>query len=552
MEEEIDLRVYIDVLLRWWWLIALSVVVVGGAAYGISATMTPMYEATAGVVSLKSRAEISLGSGFESLSEDDLSSTSASSVVLDRNKRRLNTLTGMVRNGAIAEQVALELQDLLAEEERDPAYLVAHVQGEVLNVEDSGESDTIQIVVTHPDPRKAAAIANAWAKAFEMHVNGIYGEAAYSPFSDIHQQVVDAKTAYDQAQSTWLAFLADDNRIGELQRQVNEEETMIDYLRKGRQFSLGSVITQQVSIQQRLFDVTVFAEINTHLLGFEKQRDKLLYDLEHGYGRKLELANLADDARMMREALLTGGDANARTNTLILMAFKSGIFTPTHSLPFGTVDITLPSADALTPAISAEEQLADVNAILTAIESEIARLDTELQAQATALAKGESYAFLEDLTPESLTMAQMPSGEALQRMAGWEGVFAQAALLNAPLDQEIAQREAHVRGLRAEIAGLDGRKQEVQQNRDLAWSAYQNLLSKEQEITIATIAAGSDVRFASPAVPPLDPVSPKKLMNTAVGLAAGGMLGVFCSYLFDYIGLDSNPRRFLRRKKPVA
>ncbi len=551
MEEEIDLRVYIDVLLRWWWLIALSIVVVAGIAYAVSASMTPLYEAAAGVVTLKSRAEVSLGSGFESVSEDDLTTT-ASNVVLDRNKRRLNTMTGMVRNGAVAEQVISELGDVLTEEEANPAYLVGRVRGELMNVEDAGESDTIQIIVTHPDPKKAAAIANAWAKAFEMHVNGIYGEASYSPFSDIHQQVADAKVAYDLAQTAWLAFLADDNRITELQRQANGEEVMIDYLHKGRQFNLGSVITQQVTIQQRLFDTTIFAGIHTNLLGFEKQRDELVHDLERGYARKQTLEDYAADGRMLREELVVGGDASARTNTFIIMAFKSGIFTTTHSLPFETIDITLPSADALTPSISAEQQLADVNAMLTALESEIKRLDTELQAQAVALAQGDSYAFLKDLTPESLDMAQTPSGEALQRMAEWEGVLTQSNILNAPLDQEIAQREVRVRALRAEIADLEGRRQEILQNRDLAWTAYQNLVSKEQEITIAATAAGSDVRFASPAVPSLEPVSPNKLMNTAVGLAAGGVLGVFCAYLFDYIGLDSNPRRFLRRKKSAA
>jgi len=550
MEDEIDLRVYIDVLLRWWWLIVLSIVMIGGIAYIVSANMTPMYEATAGVVTLKSRAEISLGSGFASTSEDDLAASGTAA--LDRNKRRLNTMTGMVRNGAVAEQVAAELRDMLTEEEADPAYLVEHVRGEVLNIEDVGESDTIQIIVTHPDPKKAAAIANAWAKAFEIHVNGIYGEASYSPFSDIDQQVVDTKVAYDQAQAAWVTFLADANRITELQREANEEEAMIDYLRKARQVSVGTVITQQVSIQQRLFGVTVFAGINANLLGYEKQSDELLHDLQRGYMRKQVLEDYATDARILREGLLVGGDANARTNTLMIMAFKSGLFTTTHSLPFGTIDITVPSADALAPAISADQQLADINAVITSLESEIARLDAELRAQAVAVAQGDGYTFLADLTPDSFNIAQTPSGEALQRMSGWEGVLAQSATLNAPLDQEIAQREIRVRTLRSEIADLEGQRQEIQQRRDLAWTAYQNLVSKKQEITIAATAAGSDVRFASPAVPPRETVSPNKVMHTAVGLAAGGVLGVFCAYLFDYIGLDSNPHRFLRRKKSAA
>ena len=224
MEEEIDLRIYIDALLRWWWLIVLAALLTGGTAFVVSRMMSPVYEASAGVVTLKSRAEISLGSGFQSVTEDDLSlnaQVQGSSALLDRNKRRLNTLVGMVKNGVIAEQVSAELRDLLGEEEAEPVNLVEAVRGEILS-DGGGDSDTIQIIVSYEDPVKAAAIANAWARAFEVHVNGVYGEASLNPFADIHEQVAMAKTEYDQAQAKFITFLAEEDRIAELERQVAE------------------------------------------------------------------------------------------------------------------------------------------------------------------------------------------------------------------------------------------------------------------------------------------------------------------------------------------
>ena len=121
------------------------------------------------------------------------------------------------------------------------------------------------------------------------------------------------------------------------------------------------------------------------------------------------------------------------------------------------------------------------------------------------------------------------------------------AMLDAPFSQEIERLESRVQELTAKSARLRGQKKELQQDRDLAWAAYSNLLSKEQEIQIALASGGSDVRFAIQAVPPRVPVSPKTLTNTAVGLAAGLMIGVFGAFLFSYLGLESNPGALWRQ-----
>ncbi len=684
MEEEIDLRIYIDTLLKWWWLIALGLLLSGGMAYVYSALQAPVYEASAGVVMLKSRADISLGSGFETLTEEDLGAA-VSSASLERNKQRLNTLTGMVRNGAIAQQVAEELSSILGEDEQDPANLVGYVKGEVLNLDQGGASDTIEVVVSHTDPEKAAAIANAWAAAFEDHVNNIYGDASISPFADIGKQVQETRAEYDTAQEALLKFLSEDDQVYELQRQIEEEEAVIASLRKARQTALAAVVDKEVEVKQkliaaymeddinnrlfsfdkgqeakrqilgtwidaevanriaainrdrnvrlRLFETAVAAEIDARLQVFEQQRDAVMYDLEQDYTRKDRLETYLSEARLMREQLLAGGEAAARSNGMALWALKSQVFTATQSLPFETLDLQITSVDDLQSTVSAAEQLQDVEALITTLEQEIIALDTSIQEQSDAMLRGEGYDFLELLSPEHLALAStgvitdinngLTGGESvsltlgayvleryedlfniggvalsaenvavdtplfqeiqslypdlftrdawmqlaesvpdetelgnlatqmaedLLKMRGLEGLLT-FSVLDEPLSQEIVRREANVRLLQADVARLNQVKTDLQQDRDLAWDAYSNLLSKEQELRITSASEGSEVRFASPALPPRRPVRPEKKKNTAIGLAAGLMLAVFAAFLFEYIGLESHPRRLWKQMR---
>ncbi|HNT74776.1 MAG TPA: GNVR domain-containing protein [Anaerolineae bacterium] len=672
MEEEIDLRVYIDILLRWWWLIVLGAVLTGGVAFTLGLLRPPTYEAVAGVVSLRSRADISLGSSFQSVTDEDLSSLGSLSAaaMIERNKLRLNTLAGMVRNGAVAEQVVAELQTQLDEEEREPAVLQQLVRGEVMEIEGGGSSDTIQIIVSHRDPEKAALIANAWAKAYAAYVNAIYGDATFMPFEDIRVQMATARTEYDTAQETLLTFLSENDQVFELQRQIEEEELIIANLRTARRTAISAVVDKEVQIKQqliqaymqddidnrlfafnkgqeanrkilgtwidaevanrvgaierdrnmrlKLFETSVAAEADAKLKVFDAQHAALLTTLDETYARKLRLQSLLPDARLMREQLIVGGDAAARSNGLALLAFKSQVFSTDVGLPFERLDLQATSIDALNPDRNADEQIADLDALIAAMEAELDIVNAEIQTQSESLLQGEGYAFLDTLTPELwssswdsvLTDTAIVSGnltayiverysdlfdlgpialsatavatdtplfaeiqvlypelfakdpwkelaetipketevgtlanqmaQELLDMQGLEELLSYSTL-EAPLSQEIARRESSVRELKADIARLEQVKIDLQQRRDLAWKAYSTLLSTSQEVDIAAASRSSEVRFASPALPPRNPTGPGKLLMTAVGMAVGFMLGVFGAFLFDYVGMESTP-----------
>ncbi len=671
MEEEIDLRIYIDILLRWWWLIVLGGVLAAGAALVGQSMQTPKYQAVAGVVSLRSRAEISLGSSFQTVTEEDLANMS-SNMVAQRSQQRLNTLAGMVRNGAIAQQVSEELAAALNEEERDPASLIGRVRGEVLELEGGGSSDTIQVVVTHPDPQKAALVANAWAKAYERYVNDIYGEASLSPFDDIQNQITGARAEYDEAQDELLTFLTEDDRIYELERQIQEEETIIANLRTARQTAISAVVDKEVQVKQQLitaymeddisnrlfafskgqeanrkilgtwidaevtnrvnaierdrnmrlelFNTLVDAELDTRMQVFNLEHESQLQTLTELYSRTLRLEGLLAEAQLMREQLAQGGEASASSNGLALLAFKSKVFSTSDNLPFETLDLQITSVDALSPNLSAAEQIADLDALIVSLEAELEDLAVQIDAQSELMLAGAGYEFLPMLSPDFMALSGASNGAAetaaisgtlsdfigeryadlfemgeialsatavatdtalfaeiqnlypelfakdpwkdlsssipkqtelgqlatqmaqeLLQLQGMENLLSYSTL-DTPLSQEIGRREADVRALQADISRLEQIKTDLQQKRDMAWQAYSTLLSTAQEINIASASESSEVRFASPALPPRSPTGPSNTMVLAVGAAAGLMLGVFGAFLFDYIGMESTPR----------
>jgi len=421
-----------------------------------------IYEAVAGVVMLKSKAEISLGSGFKSLTEEDMvfSQELASEVIVDRTTRRMSSLVGMVFNAAIARQVADELRDILTEEERQLSLLGGSVRGEVYVPKESQEStasDTIHIIVSNRDPEKAAAVANAWAQAYETHVNSVYGKTSAVPFADISEQVRKARGEYDRAQEVLITFLSEDDRINELEREIAEETMIIERLRSGRRTAISSIVDKEVEIKQRLigaylddeatnrlfafdkgqqakrqilgawidaeianriaainrdrnvrlkmFNTSVEAEIDSRLRVFNHQRDELLRDLEEAYARKHRLEGLLVEARLMREQLVKGGENAARSSGLSVFAFKSRIFAAASGLPFNELNIDTSSIEALSPQVSAEEQIADLDGLIAAMEEELAAWDVSIQEQSEAMLRGEGYDFLELLSPEYLSIA---------------------------------------------------------------------------------------------------------------------------------------------------
>ena len=216
MEEEIDLREYVDVIVRRWkWIAGITLVAVITAAVVSFLILPPVYEAKAGVVIVKSRSEVTFEPKYRTLTEEELGS-----VGIDVNARR-KALEALVKSSSVAAEVIDKLGSSLGPEEREVEALL-----EMVETESNG--DLIGIKVKGEDPSKIAAIANAWGEAYEEYVNGLYGGSPQSS-EDIQAQVAEAESSYKKAQET-LARFTGDNQIEALTQEIGaKRNTLADY-----------------------------------------------------------------------------------------------------------------------------------------------------------------------------------------------------------------------------------------------------------------------------------------------------------------------------------
>ena len=222
MEEEIDLREYINVIVRRWKGIAgITLAAVVTAAIVSFLVLAPVYEAKAGVVIVKSKSDIVFEPKYLTLTEEELGS-----VGMDVNARR-KALEALVKSTSVAVEVIAQLGSSLEPEEREVEALLDMVETE-------SNGDLIGIKVKGEDSKKIATIANAWGEVYEEYVNGLYGGRPQSA-GDIQAQVAEAESSYQEAQEA-LARFTGDNQIDTLTQEIGaKQNTLADYYTTKRQ-----------------------------------------------------------------------------------------------------------------------------------------------------------------------------------------------------------------------------------------------------------------------------------------------------------------------------
>ena len=216
MEEEIDLREYINVIVkRWKGIAGITLAAVVTATIVSFLVLPPVYEAKAGVVIVKSKSEVTFEPKYRTLTEEEMGQ-----VGMDVNARR-KALEALVKSSSVASEVIAKLGSTLEPEERDVNTLLEMVETE-------SDGDLIGIKVKEEDPKKITAIANAWGEAYEQYVNGLYGGRPQSP-ENIQAQVTEAESSYKESQEALAKFLGD-NQIEALTREIGaRQNTLADY-----------------------------------------------------------------------------------------------------------------------------------------------------------------------------------------------------------------------------------------------------------------------------------------------------------------------------------
>jgi len=430
MEEEIDLREYVQVLVRSWkWVVGLAVLA-AVAALGVSFLIPPTYEATALVAVTEPRYVMRFDPRFETVNNVQL---------VYKAYPELATSDDL-------------LQDLLVR--LDPLPEGVETYRNLRNMsqaEQGADPSMVRLAVRSQEPGEAARVANAWAELFVTRANEIYGTQGEDQVQFFEGQLERAQAELAAAEQALVAFQARNQ---------------------------GAVLEAQLaSAQQNLQDYLV------------EQR---------------EIERATRNARALR-----GSVADMPTDELV-------------------------SAGDDLAALLLQIQAFDVHASRPAQVSESGR--------------SASYGAESQARPSLWLQVSDSALLSSERTAGELAVFLDG--LVATLGARGEQIEAQVAALEPQILGLQQRLQEVQTEedrltraRDVARETYLTLARKVEEVRIAAEDTSGEVRLASRAAVPEVPVSPRKLLNTAVAGMLGLMVGVFGAFAVEWWNADGKSGR---------
>ena len=409
MEEEIDLRAYVDVLIRSWKWIAGLALVAAVAAFVVSLMLPATYEASGVVIITQPRYQMQFDPRFKTVDQWTpaykafptlATSDGVLQAVLDGytpspqagiEEWRLRTLAGMVE----------------ATSEGDPSLVMLRVRSR--------------------SPEDAAAIANLWADALMQQGNRIYSERE-DDVAFFEDQVAQAEQALDEADAALIEF--------EARSQASIVGAQLDSLRQAQ--------------ADYLADQRAIAYVVQDIQGLRAQLAQQPGDRP---------ISLADDL------------------TALLLQIKA----------FNLLQLKSLDAQASAPI----------------------QLQIDSAGSLSDKAPAEQIAFLDNLV-----------------------VTLEAK--SAEIDGRLAELEPQTLALQERLQEIDAESQRLIDARDLASETYRTLARKLEEARISAREENGVFQVGSHAAVPEKPVSPRKMLNTAVAGALGLMVGVFGAFAAEW------------------
>jgi len=330
-EDEIDLREYILVLIKYWrWIVGVSVLA-AIVAFGVSSFLPRTYEASANVLILKSETQISFEPKFQTTTDEQLG---------DKNYQ--NTLADLVKSNDLAAIVLAQSSELFSSGEQTVLDLL-----KMVDVSTSG--DVVSINITSQDPEVAAQLANIWATAYVDYVNTLLGEGKNSLLIEIEKQVQGVTDDYQSAQLAWEKFLGD-NQITTLSLEIDAKKSQLQTLRN-----------QQSDIEKNpLF-----------LQDLEQKTQRQL--LSNKYAELKQLDVWMSDALAMRDQIGQGATSEAATagDALAFVLLRSQVLASSAK---AGVQLQLNLADIAESDVSA----IDVFALIETLQNRQTRVQDEI------------------------------------------------------------------------------------------------------------------------------------------------------------------------------
>lgn len=484
-EIKIDLRPMIEILiLRWRWIVGIPAAVTFIAL--VVALMTPrVYDARVFVAVSKQKVEVQFGTQIQTLSEDQIAAQSQIS-----RDARLATFRELVVNPAIGEKVLPQFADRLRELDKDllntSLFLADHV-----SVDQNTKSDLIGIVISLRDPVLAADIANAWAQAYEEHINKLYASAIPADVEAVRVQAGQAQKTYATFQSELESYLAD-NPIPRLQKQIGILQTQINSYQTALIESEALVTSRELAARRQMLDGYYQDLVNLEkVLG-----DARLLQKQIENGEVSSASAFGDSLAMIFLRSRNYGVGKVSTNT---SSNEKDTTTTTTTTSAGGAPFSL---QLQTPLISGPVAASDVAGLILALEQR----------------KTETEATIDELTAALLDPPQ----------------FKPAEDAGAQIKDRIEEWTVELQSLGAQLEAEVAHHKDLERQRDLAWSTYSQLASKTVEVGVAAESGGTEVRVASQSLPPAEPAHTGKLTIIIMAGLGSLVLTIFSVFAFEW------------------
>lgn len=234
MEEEIDLRAYIEVLLKYWyWIVGLAVLA-AVAAFVFTSLQPATYEAKSVVIITEPRYQMQFDDRF----------ATQPGVPAYKAFPTLATSDGVLQ--AVVE-----------------AYSPSPASGiekwtlttlrKMVAATSEGDPSLVILTVTSRSAEDAAGIANVWADTLVVRGSALYGQGE-ADVVFFEAQVQEAQAALDQAESALVDFQAR-NQVGILTARLSShQQAQADYL--GQQRAIGYIIQDVEGLHAQLAEQT--------------------------------------------------------------------------------------------------------------------------------------------------------------------------------------------------------------------------------------------------------------------------------------------------------
>ncbi|MGB9873085.1 MAG: GumC family protein [Anaerolineae bacterium] len=185
MEEEIDLRAYVLVLLKYWKWILGTTLAAAVVALVVSFLLPPTYEATALVVIKQPQYVMQFDPRFETLTQQPA----------------YKAYPDLAEGDEVLESLFVRLNPRPADVEtlRDLQERVKAKAGT--------DPSIVRLTVRSRDPQEAAHIANLWAELFVEHANRVYG-ASDEELRQMEAQLAQARAELEAAEQALVEFQA--------------------------------------------------------------------------------------------------------------------------------------------------------------------------------------------------------------------------------------------------------------------------------------------------------------------------------------------------------